>query len=277
MDLVTTTAVFNMDVPMTEIITKLAAIGFTKLDLAFDYCVKNEFISDNWEKWVYDITECMAKNNVTFYQAHGIGNIKEMYEKKEDPKLSYRALKISSMLGIKYIIMHPFDTDFGVYQIPEQYIKDNAMWFAPYLEKCEELGIYLAIENLPWSNSSHADDLVQLIERLNSKYAGICWDTGHTHLLGQPVSEVSKTKGHLFTMHAHDNFADYRDDHMIPFDGTYDWKQFLLLLKDIGYNGEFSLEAHHQTLAAKNEEELQSLLTRLYDTGKYLCNEWSKI
>lgn len=69
MNLVTTTAVFNMDVPMTEIISKLAAVGFKKLDLAFDYCLKSEFNSDGWVKWAYDIAECANKLNITFSQA----------------------------------------------------------------------------------------------------------------------------------------------------------------------------------------------------------------
>ena len=173
--------------------------------------------------------------------------------------------------------MHPHDISFTLSESLEQYSVNNSMWFTPYLERCEELGIYLALENLPWANSSNAEALVDLVEILNSKYAGICWDTGHSHLLGQNVTEVEKLKGHLFTMHAHDNLARLRDEHLIPFDGTYDWKQFLLLLKKIGYNGEFSLEAHHQTLEAKNEQELQQLLTRLYDVGKHMCNDWDKL
>jgi len=277
MDLITTTSVYHMNVPMIDIIDSLVNVGFKKLDLAFDYCLKNEFASVKWERWAKEIYEHSKEKGVEFLQAHGIGDICKMQYSEEERDLSFRVLKVSSLLGIKFVVMHPYDVDWGRNESMESYVENNIKLLTPFLRQCEQDGIYLAIENLPWGNSARAEALVQVVEGLNSKYVGICWDTGHAHLLGLDVTEVEKTKGHLLTMHAHENFLNLKDDHLIPYDGTLDWKQFLLSLRKIDYAGDFSLEAHHQTLEAENEEEVQKLLRQMHSVGKDLCKEWDSL
>lgn len=229
MDLITTTAVYNMHVPMRHIIHSLSDVGFRKLDLAFDYCMKNDFVTNRWEKWVYEVKDYAEEMGVEFVQAHGIGDICRMQYNVEERNLAYRVLSASEILGIKCVVMHPYDTDFSKTVNVEEYVENNARMLAQYLKKCEELGICLAIENLPWSNSAHAEALVQLVERMDSDYVGICWDTGHSYLLGQDVREVEKLGKFMVTMHAHDNFARLMDEHLIPYDGSYDWHQFCCL------------------------------------------------
>jgi sugar phosphate isomerase/epimerase len=52
------------------------------------------------------------------------------------------------------------------------------------------------------------------------------------------------------------------DEHLLPGDGSIDWKEFLHILHDIGYKGELVLEAHHQSYAAPDEEK-DGILTEL--------------
>ena len=57
----------------------------------------------------------------------------------------------------------------------------------------------------------------------------------------------------------------YGDEHLLPGDGNIDWKEFLRVLHEIGYEGELVLEAHHQSYDAPDEEKdgiLKELLVR---------------
>ena len=65
------------------------------------------------------------------------------------------------------------------------------------------------------------------------------------------------------SLHIHDNNGHYRDDHLIPGDGSIDWKEFLEVLHAIAYKGEFVLEAHHQSLEAEDKDR-DAILTNLY-------------
>ena len=67
------------------------------------------------------------------------------------------------------------------------------------------------------------------------------------------------------SLHIHDNFGIKWDEHLIPGDGNIDWEQFLRILKQIGYPGEFVIEAHHQTLDTEDDKRdaiLEELLRR---------------
>ena len=53
MEIVTTTSVFPIGTDHFHIVDRLANLGYTALDMAFDYCElgDGEFMSDSYESW----------------------------------------------------------------------------------------------------------------------------------------------------------------------------------------------------------------------------------
>jgi L-ribulose-5-phosphate 3-epimerase len=88
--------------------------------------------------------------------------------------------------------------------------------------KAEELGIFIALENLRIN-----EHLRYIFDNVQSEYLGFCFDSGHQNCR-TPNEDVLST----FT----------EDQHKLPFDGTINWLQLMIKLKDIGYNEPISLE-----------------------------------
>ena len=67
------------------------------------------------------------------------------------------------------------------------------------------------------------------------------------------------------SLHVQDNHGvGSGDQHLLPWDGNINWKEFLDIMKEIGYKGDLVLEAHHQSLEAPDGER-EAILAELYD------------
>ena len=130
----------------------------------------------------------------------------------------------------------------------------------------EPLGVRLALEVIP-NRLSSPDRLVSFIEDdLDAGGIGICFDSGHAHLMGDIVDAVETISGHLVTTHVHDN-GGRSDDHLLPFDGSIPWDPTLMALQKIGFEGAYVFElaasaAPRQVLerARRARQRFESLL-----------------
>ena len=108
----------------------------------------------------------------------------------------------------------------------------------PYAGEC---GVEVALE-VQTNALSTPDALVALIEdAADWPAAGICIDTGHARLLGDPVDAIESASGHIIATHVNDNLGS-RDDHLVPFDGSIDWARTLLAFLKVGYAGPWTFE-----------------------------------
>jgi sugar phosphate isomerase/epimerase len=104
-----------------------------------------------------------------------------------------------------------------------------------------ERGVQLALE-VQTNRLSTPDALVGLIEdAADWPVAGICLDTGHARLLGDPVDAIESASGHIIATHVNDNRGS-RDDHLVPYDGSIDWARTLLAFLKVGYAGPWTFE-----------------------------------
>ncbi len=108
----------------------------------------------------------------------------------------------------------------------------------PYAGEC---GVQIALE-VQTNRLSTPDALVALIEdAADWPVAGICVDTGHARLLGDPVDAIESASGHIIATHVNDN-RGLRDDHLVPYDGAIDWPRALLAFLKVGYAGPWTFE-----------------------------------
>lgn len=108
----------------------------------------------------------------------------------------------------------------------------------PYAGEC---GVQVALE-IQTNELSTPDALVALIEDAGDwPIAGVCIDTGHARLLGDPVDAIEAASGHIIATHINDN-RGARDDHFVPYEGSIDWPRTLLAFLKVGYNGPWTFE-----------------------------------
>ena len=271
MNIVTTTSVFPPNYPADVALERLARVGFTTLDLAFDYCTGAEhpFMNDGWMEWATTLRQKADAMGVRYTHAHAAS----CSHSSLDGVL--RTFKACEILGIPYLVVHPvYKRGETMITNDEDFISINAEGYERMLDEAARHGVTVLTENLLWGSSIKTDVIAELVHRVNHPNFGWCFDTGHVHCSGAKVSDVRSASVVPLSLHIQDNHgAGSGDQHLIPGDGTIDWKEFLDILKEIDYQGDLVLEAHHQSLDApdeKREEILATLLERAQKMNAYL-------
>lgn len=263
MNIVTTTSVFPYNYPVENALIRLSKVGFKYLDLAMDYCADNPdcpFSSDGWERWAHDLRELAEKEGVKYTHSHAWGDASSRHYK------TFRCIDVCKILGTKYTVIHPIymHEDRSFIYDDEEFVKVNAEAIKPLLEHAVKNDVTILSENILWGSSIKATAISALTKEINSANFGWCYDTGHANAHDISCRELLKCEVAPISLHIQDNNGQLRDDHLMPGDGSIDWKEFLDVLHAIGYKGEFVLEAHHQSLEAKDEDR-EAILSEIYE------------
>ena len=269
MKIVTTTSVFPPCYPVEEAIDRLSKLGYSGLDLALDYCVNSSsfpFMTDNWVQWGRSLTAKAAECGVVFTHSHAPSDASDRSQ------IFLRCFDLCGIMGIPYIVVHPLfrNENNRIIESNDEFLSVNTEAILPLLEFAERNHVKILSENLLWGASKDPLMIAKLVKEVNSPYFGWCFDTGHAHCFNISTSVLLNAVVCPDSLHIHDNNG-YDDAHLIPGDGSIDWKSFLDTLRSIDYQGEFVLEAHHQSLESKDEER-ESVLQTLYSrSGKMLA------
>jgi len=167
--------------------------------------------------------------------------------------------------GIPYVITHiqstwtpPHVNDLGF----ERY--DELVIYA------RERGVTLAFENLR---------VLEHIACALDRYEGIdnvkfCFDNGHEHCFTKTIPFMDVFTNRVCCTHIHDNhgriFGDKvteTDEHLLPFDGTYDFERMMRKLDEYGYEGSLMLEVSQGKTPYKNMTH-EEFLTTAYERIK---------
>ena len=118
-----------------------------------------------------------------------------------------------------------------------------------------ERGIILAFENLRLLGNLAC--LVDRYEKLDN--VKFCFDCGHEHCYTKTVSLMDVFTTRVFCTHIHDNHGRALEDkttdgdeHLLPFDGTYNYEKMMRKLDEYGYSGTLTLEVFQNTAEYKN-------------------------
>lgn len=172
--------------------------------------------------------------NVIF--AHlGYKNINDLWLNNDNGEILVNEYKndirICKENGISLVIMHLTSKD-----IAPKYNEIGLKRIQKIVDYADELNVKVAFENTKIKGY-----LEYVIENINNKNVGICFDSGHYHAYFNDEFYFNKFKDKIFAVHLHDN--DMIDDlHLIPFDGTINWKELIKNLKDNNYDGPVTLE-----------------------------------
>lgn len=131
-----------------------------------------------------------------------------------------RALEVAEYAPFRFLVQHV-----GVTNESEDESKfEAALSSIEHLRAfARPLGVSLLVENTP-NELSTPEKLMDLIKTLHYDDLGICFDTGHAHLMSSVHQAFGVFGDRIRSTHVHDNIRD-RDAHLWPGEGNTDWNQ----------------------------------------------------
>jgi len=228
--------------------------GFDCLDYTFsdlEPSENEEILGENYVAYAKGFRELLDKYELPCNQAHApyewmkYGYAFDVSEERYAQIV--RAMEAASIMGAPHIIVHPLAVPAGM-----DVVEINVEYFKTLEPYCEKFGIRIAIENLLYYDPKREchigilhtpTELYRLLEKLNSPWFYLCVDVGHAALTGHEPEDFIRALDNrvLKALHIHDN--NYlRDHHQLPFTGKFNWLKIAEALKEIGYQGDFTLE-----------------------------------
>lgn len=185
-----------------------------------------------------------------------------------------RVIECTAEAGGKICVIHPCN-DYSP--------KQNVEMYAEFLPFAKEHKVKIAAENMwNWDYDkeealpaacSDADSFVAHIKELDDEYFVACLDIGHAEMRGLNTSAVEMIytlKDKIQALHIHDN-DKWHDNHEIPYSMKIDFSSVIKALKEIGYRGEFTLEAD---MYIKEGSDVFQKLCDLSKTARKMANEF---
>lgn len=138
-----------------------------------------------------------------------------------------RAIEVAEHIPFRFLIQH---IGVGNESFSDRKF-EAAMTSIEHLRAfAKPLGVRVLIENIP-NDLSTPERLVEFIRTTHFDDLGVCFDTGHAHMMSDVPQAFETLKSYIHSTHVHDNAKD-RDSHLWPGDGSIDWKETLRLLSD---------------------------------------------
>lgn len=259
-------------VGMERAVELIGKAGFDAWDFSlFDMCridkaTKNPIKNDNplngndYLKFSRKLKQIGLDNGMVCNQSHA------PYPVYVPEVRSYlkRAIECTAEAGGEICIIHPDNN-----KTAEQ----NAEMYLELLSFAKECGVKIATENM-WNwdkekdESSFAacatgEDFKKHIDVINDEFFVACLDIGHAEMRGSGngAANMIRTLGpRLAALHIHDNDR-HKDNHQIPFSMNIDFGEVVKALKEIEYNGYFTLEVD----AYLNKFEPQNVFDGIID------------
>lgn len=129
----------------------------------------------------------------------------------------------------------------------------------------KDLDIKVAFENTKIKGY-----LEYVLDNIKDENVGICFDAGHCHAHFDDEFDFKFFKDRIFAVHLHDN--DKTEDlHLMPFDGTIDWKSYIRNLNKSNYDGPITLELCYRY------DYLNMSLDDFYKQGYDIANKLVKM
>jgi sugar phosphate isomerase/epimerase len=205
---------------------------------------------ESWKDWVMTIASLKSELGIETPYAHTHFYVVPESSLEEHEKLLCRSIEAAGMLGVKWIVVHPYSVCDSAWYSHAQSLEYNLRYMRKYAEIAKRYnGLGLAIENMVEDRKkrrygSCAEDLLELAGALNDPIFALCWDFGHAQRSSIDQNESLRQMGKLLkVVHVHDVNVDC--DHTLPFFGTTDWAEIMPTMKEIGFEGDWNFECHN--------------------------------
>lgn len=266
----------------------MARVGFDALDYGFlnHDPHTGRYAQEDYAQYAKHIRQIADDCGIAIGQTHA--NFPSYTEEPEEDayrlKLYQKEIAATSLLGCRYMIVHPAIPRRCIYDRFRDDAKEiNYAFYKALQPYAEEYGVQICIENMfsadPETGKicptvcSEASEILDYIEALDSDRFAACLDVGHSHVLGRSIPDEILVLGkHLKTLHIQDN-SGVNDSHVSPFLhpqlATIEWEPVCAALREVGYDGTLNFETD-SFMAAYPTELAADALTLLERVGRYL-------
>lgn len=232
----------------------MAKAGFDAWDLSMfcmtkvDWSTSSSILTDhplagpNYLDFVRKLKQVGLDNGIHCNQSHA--PYPSQYATVE--KLLKRAIECTAEAGGEICVIHP--KSFGT---PEE----NAEMYFGLLPFAKDHGVKIATENMwgwdaknnhaAFASCATAEDFNANLDAVNDDFFVACLDIGHAEMRGNDTTAPQMIRAldkRLKALHIHDNNL-INDSHQIPFSMDIDFDAVVNALREIGYDGYFTLEA----------------------------------
>ena len=189
-----------------------------------------------------------------------------------------RAIECTAEAGGKICVIHPDNNKSA---------EENAEMYRELMPFAHQYGVKIATENM-WNWDSARDEscfaacatsesFVEHVDAVDDPFLVACLDLGHAEMRGSGSGAVNMIKAlgsRLQALHIHDNDR-WHDSHQIPFSMDIDFAGIVKALKEIDYNGYFTLEADNY-LRGFSAEDVFDGIKDLYAAARRLADMFEK-
>lgn len=259
--------------PVENSIRDCAEAGYRVLDINFCMAMNPDspMRGDGWEDYVRSIGRLAGECGIRFSQSHlpyyDVGGEKDPGRIGTMETLITRSIRASAMLGARWAVTHPFTPS----EAGNAPLEKNLEYFYPKVRLAAEGGIGIALEN----DFGIADnkgtpvycadpgELCSLVDAFaDAAHVGACYDFGHANLAapGRHRADLNLLGSRVKVLHVQDNHGE-RDEHLLPFFGSIDWRNAMAGLADIRFPGELTFEI--QEFGRYLPPDMKKLVVRL--------------
>lgn len=234
---------------------KLRGLGFRQLSVS-----PREFMDGYTREDAVQLRELLEADGLTAVTSHPpFGSFNEPFSTlRQDPEGLHRDLEWMKeyiircgLLGVKAIPLH---TGGAMLPRAQRWETESARRYVEaLLPAAEDAGVIIAIENtnhatpigfypgmteqVPLNrNIWEFDDTHRILDFVHSfrhPLVKICYDTGHSHLLGRMLPDLDAFHDDIALFHIHDNDGAGNDSHTQPGYGNTPWRAFFAKIADL--------------------------------------------
>jgi len=251
--------------------TGFDAYDFTMTHKTEEYNPVNFLGLSDYKEKAKELREYADKIGIICNQAHApfpsvvVGNSVANEERFNEIA---RSIEIASILGAKYIIVHPWN-NYSPFE--------NSIFFKKLIPFAKKFNIKIALENMwNWSKDknraaeascSMPKNYLEHLQLLPNDVFDACLDIGHAEMMEETsaVEMIYALNERLKCLHLHDN-DKIHDSHATPFTMNIDFVKIANALKDVKYPGDLTLEVEQNSatipiceLPKKAKDNLEAL------------------
>lgn len=277
--------------PEEKAIDMMAEAGFEAIDFSFsrEKYYNKDTDSEEFKQKLISLRKYAEEKGICFNQAHAPfpSSTNDEAETEEIFYNIVRSVRNASYLGIDCIAVHPkHHLRYKDEGSPEILFKENIDFYKRLEPYCKKYGVRAAVENMwqgysfpgGWrvvdSVCSRSEEFLEYMEAIDSEWIVACLDIGHALIVHEDPCKIIRKLGnkYLKALHVHD--VDGLDDtHTMPYHGGMgDWDKIAKALRDINYEGDFTMEVI-SFLSMLPEELYPTASKMLAETGKYIVNK----
>jgi len=251
--------------------------GFSHIDITWhSYAQSGQPLAgEHWKEFVQTIGKKLQANNCCANQSHTIFyNHQETDKRAFHEEMVLRCLLANDSLSIPHTVMHILRVKDILSEDKKLGMQKNVDYFKRIADLVETHSIKtnIAIENGLTGFYHSAEELLELLYRLDHPQFGICWDTGHANITNQDQEQALKLiNDKLLCTHINDNNGK-QDQHLLPYFGTVDFTSIMRALHSIHFKGILTLESPGSTIHAPSALR-PSLLHLAVETCELLDQE----